>query len=333
MRRQRREGRVALKPHHSRRPKYDGIERRQMANIQKDNQQWTYDQVRAAWKEWWSREHVGMTAPTPSNYTLNSVFNEFDITSKNLEWVPEVRNDAHHIEWRKKYSQEAVTWNRENLIFIDEIGFTMHVHRRRGRSVRGTRAHANEKNSPGNRINMCAAVSPVQGLVKYRCILTTWDSKEFANFMKELLDAPLLQTRSCLICMDNVSWHHVEQVHDVLWAGRIQHHIKRIPAYSPQLNPIEYAFSVWKNAIKRVDQVTTTIPLQSQIDNAAPLITDHLITRCLDHVYRYYLHCMQGKPLEAFNARLEEVGEGKEEVREGKEEKEEKYPVDEEDME
>jgi len=106
-----------------------------------------------------------------------------------------------------------------------------------------------------------------------------------------------------------------------LWAGRVQHHIKRIPSYSPHLNPIEYAFHVWKNAIKQVDQVTTTIPLQRQIDDAAPLITDHLITRCLDHVYRYYLHCIQGKALEEFDPRLEDGGAGQEEP-------EEKYPSD-----
>ena len=63
---------------------------------------------------------------------------------------------------------------------------------------------------------------------------------------------------------------------------------------------------MWKNAIKRVDQVNSIIPLQQHIDNAAPLITDKLISRCLDHVYRYYAHCMQGKELEKFSSRMEE---------------------------
>ena len=314
MKRQR-EGRVDLKPHHARAPKYDLDDRKQMAIINNDTTQFTYDQVRAAWMEWWSSQHGNLTAPKPSDFTLNKAFKEFDLTTKNLEWVPETRNDAEHIRWRKDYSQEAITWNREDLIFIDETGFNMHIHRKRGRSIRGTRAHATEKNTPGNRINMCAAVSPSLGLVKYKCILSSWNKEEFSVFLQELLDTPLLQSHSCIICMDNVSWHHVELVRDVLRAGRVEHRVKRIPSYSPHLNPIEYAFHVWKNAIKKVDQVTTLVPLQQQLDNAAPLITDHLISRCLDHVYRYYIHCIQGKPLEVFDPRMEEDGEVVEEKR------------------
>jgi len=79
---------------------------------------------------------------------------------------------------------------------------------------------------------------------------------------------------------------------------------------------------VWKAAIKEVDQVTTSILLQKQIEDAAALITDQLISRCLDHVGRYYLHCMRGEPLEKFDPRLPDVGpDGEEEEKE-----EEKYP-------
>ena len=69
----------------------------------------------------------------------------------------------------------------------------------------------------------------------------------------------------------------------------VEHVLKKIPSYSPHLNPIEYCFHSWKTAIKREDQVTTSITLQQQIDNAAALITDKLVSRCLDHVYRYYV--------------------------------------------
>jgi transposase len=325
IRNQRKEGRVALKNKQHRRPKYSTEEREALAKIQKDHNNWSYDQVRAEWRLWWSRKHHGEDAPTPSNYILNSAFIEFGVTTKNLEYVPVARNEERLIIWRKEYSEEAIAFDRERLIFVDETGFDKHVHRRRGRSERGMPAHASETNNQGNRINMCAAVSPVLGLVMYRCILTSYNTEEFAAFMQDLLDQPLLQNRSCIICMDNVNWHHKDEVHDVLRAGRVEHHIKRIPSYSPHLNPIEYVFSVWKAGIKREDQTTTSITLQQQIDQAAPLVTDHLVSRCLDHVYRYYIHCMKSLPLEDFDPRLDDgqATERKTEEKE-REEKEEK---------
>ena len=309
LKRYRKEDRIELHAHRIvRRSKYTEDDYRQMANIQKANNKLTYDQVIAEWRDVWSRAHDGAEAPKPSHYTLHKAFQMFNMTSKNLEWVAEAQNDEAHINWREQYCTEAINWQRENLIFVDETGFNAHMHRRRGRSERGLRAHATEKNSAGYRINICAAVSPVQGLVMYKCILTSFGTREFAGFMQELLDTPLLQSRSCIICMDNVSWHHVDEVHDVLRAGAVEHRIKRVPSYSPQLNPIEYCFKIWKDAIKGVDQTTTTVSLQRQIDDAAPLITDRLVARCLDHVYRYYVHCRLRLPLDKFDPRLDEGG-------------------------
>ena len=92
-------------------------------------------------------------------------------------------------------------------------------------------------------------------------------------------------------------------VSDVLHAGAAEHHIKCIPLYSPHLNPIECCFKIWKNAIKNIDKTTTAFGLQRQIEDAAPLVTDRLVARCLDHVYRYYVHCRQRLPLDKVNPR------------------------------
>ena len=92
-------------------------------------------------------------------------------------------------------------------------------------------------------------------------------------------------------------------VSDVLHASAVEHHIKRIPSYSPHLNPIEYCLKMWKDTIKKIDQTTTAFGLQRQIEDAAPLVTDRLVARCLDHVYRYYVHCRQRLPLDKFYPR------------------------------
>ena len=35
--------------------------------------------------------------PTPSHYTIALVLKSADVTTKNLEWVPDARNDDAHI--------------------------------------------------------------------------------------------------------------------------------------------------------------------------------------------------------------------------------------------
>ena len=87
---------------------------------------------------------------------------------------------------------------------------------------------------------------------------------------------------------------------EVLRGLPIQLELKFLPVYSPHLNPNEYCFHLWKSEIKLINQITTTQNLQQQIDTAARLITPTYVARCLDHVYKYYAHCIEGKPLEEF---------------------------------
>ena len=322
-----RKGRIALKHSRPRASKYSREERQQLVDIQNEHTTWTYDQVIAEWRRQWTEQHDGQQCPKhPSHGTLASIFKEFSVTTKNAEAVPAARNTPALIRERAQYCGEALHWDRSRLIFMDETGFDKHVHRRRGRSQRGQPAYFTETTSAGNRLNMCAAVSSEFGLVMHRVLLTSWDTAEFVSFMKALIDHPLLQERSYIFVMDNVAWHHSPPVHDVLLGSRLHHDIQRLPAYSPHLNPIEYVFSMWKARIKATDQLTASQTLQEQIDTASTFITPHLVSRCLDHVYKYYLHCIQEKALEDFDAH-EGLG-GEDESRSGhrdeRDEKEEK---------
>jgi hypothetical protein len=148
---------------------------------------------------------------------------------------------------------------------------------------------------------------------------------------------PLVQRQSMIFVMDNVSFHKTEIVRDVLRGQIIEHQIKTLPTYSPHLNPIEYCFHMWKDEIlHRYNQITTDTPLMQQIDECREVVTDLFVARTLDHVYQYYLLCIEGKPLEDFvplpkreeRRRLErEAEERAQKQREEKEEKEreEKY--------
>ena len=199
------------------------------------------------------------------------------------------------------YSLEAIHWPRDTLIFIDEVGFDRNQKRRRGRSRRGRPATVTVHNNAGPRINVCAAVSPQFGMVQYEAIIGTWDSYNFRDFMSRLTrQNAFTQYHSFRIILDGVKWHYADRVKEVLTALRIRHELIVLPPYSPHLNVIEYCFHVWKSEVKSIDQLTATTTLQQQIDTAARLITPELVNRCMDHVFQYYTHCIEAKPLGKF---------------------------------
>ena len=117
--------------------------------------------------------------------------------------------------------------DRHKLIFIDETELNRHTNMRRGRSIRGQRAHAVEPNSAGNRLNVYAAVSPVSGMVKYDIIFSSHDKEAFSYCMQGSLMHPQLQNDSCMICLDTVSWHHHELVKEVMDAAAVRRRIVR----------------------------------------------------------------------------------------------------------
>ena len=297
-------GRIAVKPPRPRSAIYTTTERKRMADIADQHSDWTYDQVASEWQREHETEekHVGK----PSHGTLAKAFKEFNVTTKDLTPVPIARNLPANIEARYQYSQEAIGWDRESLVFINETGFDKHQHRRRGRSRKGTLATYAQPTSKGNRLNLCAAVSSEFGLIMHRTQLNTFGEAEFASFMQDLISHPLLQSRSCYFIMDGIAWHHSPPIHDVLAASRIHHEIKKMPPYSPHLNAIEYVFSKWKSEVKKHDQTTATLSLTQQVDQASTVITPRLVSRCLDHVYKYYAHCLTRQPLEDFDPRMDE---------------------------
>ena len=164
------------------RPSYTTEELNYVAQLQKEHNEWTYSQLRAAW-----REKFG-SAKKLSNHIIWKALSISNITTKMLEEEPEARDDPETIATRKAYCQ-AIHWSRDSIIFIDEVGYTL-WQRRRGRSVRGRPARVKLTNAKGPRINVCAAVSPRYGLVYYQCLLTSCNGERFRDFMHHLSGSP-----------------------------------------------------------------------------------------------------------------------------------------------
>ena len=119
----------------------------------------------------------------------------------------------------------------------------------------------------------------------------------FASFLTQMMRSPVFQTAKILVnVMDGVSWHHTALIRETLRVNPVTHRIEQLPPYSPHINAIEYCFSRWKADIRK-EEHTRTSNLRQQIEAQRVRITDEYVARCTDHLYRYYQHCIEKRPL------------------------------------
>lgn len=155
-----------------------------------------------------------------------------------------------------------------NVIYVDETGFNLHIRRRYGRSRRGERVNLVVANSRGRNISVCSSMS-MDGMIHYRAILSAYNTWEFIIFLEEICQR--LDRTPKIFIMDNVRFHHSAEVRETVEA--LGHRIHFLPAYSPQLNPIELLFSKWKNIIRSNVTIFDTNRLLEAINDASSHIT------------------------------------------------------------
>ena len=318
---------IMPQPRH-RSTKYGDEDKQVIVEAQLADNDARYEDLRAAWRTAFP-DKVG----APSNDSIHKWLVEADITTKQLYKVPVTRNKPENILARKEYSLRAMTWSRDRLIFIDETTFSKGGHRKRGRSKKGTMATYTSLNSGGKGLKVCAAVSPIYGLLQYELQLQAYSGQSFAVFMQKLCANPAVRQQSMIMVMDNVYLHFTQEVQDVLAAQAVHHDIVRLPVYSPHLNPIEYTFSKWKNEMKHIDQLTDRRTLLQQIEDTRVVVTDKYVWKILEHVFQLYSHCIELLPLEEFKPIGHRVARAREEaelqravIAAGAEETEEKCP-------
>jgi transposase len=130
------------------------------------------------------------------------------------------------------------------LICIDEAGFYVGDHSRRGYAPRGSRLHVGASRTLRRRkLTLLLAISK-RGLVHFKILDHNCKKEDFVDFIQTLPVAP-----GSTLLMDNVAFHHsnvtVAAVH-----SKGCHTLYTLP-YSPCLNAIEYAFSSIKTRYRR----------------------------------------------------------------------------------
>lgn len=139
----------------------------------------------------------------------------------------------------------------DRLVFLDETWVKTNMTRPRGRSLRGTRLIAKVPHGHWKTTTFLAGLR-TSGLVAPLVIDGAINGDVFVAYVQQQLK-PVLQPGDIVI-MDNLSSHKRCEVRDTIESVGAE--LWYLPPYSPDLNPIELAFSKFKWLIKSAKERT-----------------------------------------------------------------------------
>ena len=155
----------------------------------------------------------------------------------------------------------------EDLIYLDESGVSTQMTRLYARAWGGRRVH---DTVPGGHWKMLTILGAMDhtGMLAAMTIEAATDRDVFLGYLEQVL-CPKLRPGHVVV-MDNLSAHKVDGVRQRIEACGAS--VLYLPPYSPDLNPIEKAWSKLKTALRAVG-ARTAETLHTAVAQLLPTIT------------------------------------------------------------
>jgi transposase len=134
----------------------------------------------------------------------------------------------------------------QRLLFVDESSTNIAMVPRYARAPRGRRAFGKAPRNWGKNVTLISSIS-TEGMGPSMSIQGSSDTESFGLYIREVL-APSLRSGQ-IVLMDNLSVHKAGWVRGLIERRGCQ--LWLLPSYSPDMNPIEEAFSKVKNLIRK----------------------------------------------------------------------------------
>jgi len=146
---------------------------------------------------------------------------------------------------REAWFEGQLDLDPAKLVFIDETAATTKMARLRGRAPKGERCRAAAPHGHWKTTTLTAGLS-LRGLVAPMVIDGAMDGPAFRAYVEHVL-VPELRPGD-IVVMDNLPAHKVAGVRRAIEAAKTR--VLYLPAYSPDFNPIEMAFSKFKALLR-----------------------------------------------------------------------------------
>lgn len=164
------------------------------------------------------------------------------------------------------------------LVFIDETGVNTKMTRTYGRSPRGSRVVAKVPHGHWKTTTFVAALRD-EGLTAPTVIDGAMNGDLFLAYVQQQL-VPALKPGD-IVVMDNLASHKRAGVREAIEAAGAQ--LVYLPPYSPDLNPIELAFSKLKWLVRSAEERT----VEGLWNFLGQVLDRFTATECLN----YFRHC------------------------------------------
>lgn len=147
---------------------------------------------------------------------------------------------------RQAWQAEQPSLDPERLVFIDETGCATNMARLRGRCPRGERLPGPVPHGHWTVTTFTAGLR-AYGLTAPMVLDGPMNAACFAAYLEQVL-VPTLSPGDVVV-MDNLSSHKGSAVRRIIEAAGAS--LRYLPAYSPDLNPIEQAFAKLKAHLRK----------------------------------------------------------------------------------
>jgi transposase len=132
-------------------------------------------------------------------------------------------------------------------VFVDESGFNTSMTRLYARAPRGRRACGRVPRNRGKNTTLIAAITLEGGMGESAAIEGATDAEVFEAYVERFL-APSLKAGQ-VVALDGLGAHRTQRVRELVEARGAE--LLFLPAYSPDLNPIEEAFAKIKGLVRK----------------------------------------------------------------------------------
>ena len=202
-----------------------------------------------------------------SGSTICRILRKNGYTRKKVQQVARQRS----VEYRAAFMAQVLQYEPGYFVWVDETGSDAKNHIRKfGYALCGQPPIYHRFLARGKRISAIAAIS-CEGLVGVELTTGSVNAEKFLEFVQGTL-IPEMEPfdgskKKSIVVLDNCSIHHARLVKDALEDAGIL--VIYLPPYSPDLNPIEEAFSYIKYYLKDHDEVLQVVTQPTAIIQAA----------------------------------------------------------------
>jgi transposase len=164
---------------------------------------------------------------------------------KSLHAAEQDREDVARA--RNNWRTELGGIDPRRLVFIDESGIDTRMTPAYGRARRGQRAVGKVPQGSWERLTVIGALA-LEGMVATMSIAAATSTAVFLAFAEQVLVPALRERPDTILVMDNLPAHKAQAVRGALDRAGLAH--RYLPSYSPDLNPIEPAWSKLKTSLR-----------------------------------------------------------------------------------